>query len=268
MKIVVPVAGRGSRFKKEADRNPEYKKPKPLINIKGRPMIVWAIRSLPFVNLPDRPAKTEFIVEPKDIVFICLKEHQDKFRIGEKLKKVFSPKIHLIFISKVTRGAAETALVARDYMTKDEELIVSDSDHYFDGTNLYQAILEKEKDVVGIIPVFRPLDDEPKWSYSLFDDKKRVSAVGEKDAELAKKGAYANIGGYYFSFGKIFREEVEEVIRKGDLRGAPGKKEFYVAPIYDRLIKKGMKVKVAIIPKVWGLGTPKDVEYFERNFKG
>lgn len=268
MKIVVPVAGIGSRFKKEADRNFEYKKPKPLINIKGKPMVAWAIGSLPFVNLPDRPAKTEFIVAPKDLVFICLEIHQEEHQIKERLEELFSPEIHVILIPEVTRGAVETALVAKDYMVADEDLIISDSDHYFDGTNLYQAILEKEEDTVGIIPVFLPPDDEPKWSYSLFNDQQVVSAVGEKAIELVKKGAYANIGGYYFSSGKIFKDEAQAMIREGDLTGAPGKKEFYVAPLYDRLIKKGMKIKVAIVPKVWGLGTPKDVEYFKRNFKG
>ena len=101
----------------------------------------------------------------------------------------------------------------------------------------------------------------------MFDENNVASAVGEKDAELAKKGAWANIGGYYFSRGEIFVAEAEDMIAKNEMYGAEGKKEFYLAPVYDRLIKKGHRVEVAKIPQVWGLGTPKDVEYFEKNFQ-
>ena len=50
------------------------------------------------------------------------------------------------------------------------------------------------------------------------------------------------------------------------MSGDEDKKEFYVAPMYQRLINKGAKIVAAITPRVWGLGTPKDVEYFENNF--
>lgn len=119
---------------------------------------------------------------------------------------------------------------------------------------------------MGIIPVWRPPDREPKWSYSLLK-RDNIIAVGEKDRVLMEMGALANIGGYYFSSGKMFIKEAEAMIKENDLYGDEGKKEFYVAPLYQRLIKKGHKIIAAITPKVWGLGTPKDVEYFKKNFK-
>lgn len=267
MKIVVPMAGRGSRFQKELDQNSEYKKPKPLINVKGKPMIEWAMESLPFLDLPKRPAQTEMKVSPKDLIFISLEQQQKDYGITSLLKNLFANAINVILIPEITRGAVETALKAKDFMN-DEEMIISDSDHYFDGTNFYESIMEKDKDVVGIIPVFEPPDrNDVKWSYTLFDENKTALAVGEKDPEMAAKGAYANIGAYYFSSGSLFRKEAEEMINSGDMYGPEGKREFFVAPLYQRLIKKGMKVKAAVLPQVWGLGTPKDVKYFEGNFK-
>lgn len=266
MKIVIPMAGRGARFQAVADQNPEYKKPKPLITVGDDPMIVWALKSLPFVDLPKRPAKTSFKVTAKDLVFISLQQQQEEFGITEKMKELFGQEANVILIPEVTRGAVETALKASNFMT-DEELIVSDSDHYFDGTHLYEMISNKESDVFGIIPVFNPPDDEVKWSYTLFDEDKTALAVGEKDPELAAKGAYANIGAYYFSSGALFKKEAEEMITSGDMYGPAGKQEFYVAPLYQRLISKGTKVKAAIIPQVWGLGTPKDLEFFLKDYK-
>lgn len=267
MKVIVPMAGRGSRFQKVSDQNPEYKKPKPLINVKGKPMIEWAMESLTFLNLPKRPAQTDFKVETKDLIFISLQNQQEEYKITQLLKGVFGPQISVILIPEVTRGAVETALKAKEYMNTDEDIVISDSDHYFDGTNLYKAISQKEADVQGIIPVFPPPDEEVKWSYTLFDKDQTAIAVGEKDPELAAKGAYANIGGYYFSHGNVFVKEAEEMISHNDMYGVPGKEEFYVAPLYQRMIKKGMKIKAAIIPQVWGLGTPKDLEFFMENFK-
>lgn len=262
------MAGRGSRFQAAADQNPEYRKPKPLITIKGKPMIEWAMESLPFLNLPKRPAKTDFKVETKDLVFISLQNQQEEYKIIDLLKNVFDSNLNVILIPEVTRGAIETALKAKEYLTTDEDVIISDSDHYFDGNSLFETIKNKEADVEGIIPVFPPPDAEPKWSYTLFDENKTAIAVGEKDPELAAKGAYANIGAYYFSHGNVFVREAEEMISQNDMYGAPGKQEFYVAPLYQRMIKKGMKIKAAVTQAMWGLGTPKDVEDFIENFHG
>lgn len=251
------MAGKGSRFLDAALSNPEYKKPKPLIKIKGKPMIIWAIQSL-----------AKFEPKLNDLIFICRQDQEDEFKISLSLKELFGYGIKTVFIDQITRGAAETVLKAKEYINTDEDIIVSDSDHYFDGSFLYEKVFSKDAETQGVIPVFRPPDKDPKWSFSLVESGDVITAVGEKDKELAAKGAYANIGGYYFTHGTVFVKEVQEAIVENDLTGDEGKKEFYVAPIYQRLINKGMKIVAAITPIVWGLGTPKDVEYFEKNFKG
>jgi len=250
------MAGRGSRFLDAADLNPEYLRPKPLITINGKPMVRWALDSLSSLQMPTNK-----------LIFICRRDHEEEFQISAKLKEIFADDITVLFVDQITRGAAETVLLAKEFINTDEDIIVSDSDHYFDGAPLCEAIRNKHPETAGVIPVFQPPDNEPKWSYTLFDENNVASAVGEKDAELAKKGAWANIGGYYFSRGEIFVAEAEDMIAKNEMYGAEGKKEFYLAPVYDRLIKKGHRVEVAKIPQVWGLGTPKDVEYFEKNFQ-
>ena len=262
------MAGRGSRFLDVADLNPEYKRPKPLISILGKPMVLWAVESLPFVHLLHRPSKHKIKVFPSQLIFICRADHHKDFKIADSLRKLFGKDIKIILIDKITRGAAETVLKAKGLINTDEDMIVSDSDHFFDGRFLYKKIIQKDKKTAGIIPVWVPPDKEPKWSYALVKGKHNIIAVGEKDKTLAEMGAYANIGGYYFSSGKMFVKEVEEAITENDLTGDEGKKEFYVAPMYQRLIKKGKKIVAALTPKVWGLGTPKDVEYFEKHFKG
>ncbi len=254
MKIIIPMAGRGSRFTDLSNLNPEYKKPKPMINIKGKPMITWAVRSL-----------KSFQPKPSDFIFICRQSHEDQFKISKSLKEFFGDQIKIILIDQITRGAAETVLKANKYINT-EDIIVLDSDNYFDGSFLFEKVKNKNSQAQGVIPVFVPPDKDHTWSFSLVGKDNLITAVGEKDKILAEKGALANIGSYYFTHGNIFIKEVEAAIAENDLTGDKGKKEFYVAPIYQRLINKGMKIVAALTPKVWGLGTPKDVEYFEENF--
>src|SRR3989338_1340633 len=269
MKIVIPMAGLGTRFQKVSDQNPEYKKPKPFIIIKGEPMIKWAIASLPFARNHAQKKENHHWVEPSDLIFIILKEHDERHQIKKQLQEIYSSDIKVIVLEKVTRGAAETAYKANKYLNPEEEILITDSDHFFDGKNLADLIKNKDKDTSGIIPVFKAKNEGiPKWSYSLLKTGTNfIEKVAEKDRDLMEKGAHANILAYYFSKAKTFLEEVEDTILKNKLTGEEGKKEFYVAPIYQHLIEKGFKFQAAIIPEVWGLGTPSDLDYFLSNYK-
>lgn len=232
-------------------------------------MINWAIASLPFIRRHSQAKKPHHWVEPSDLIFVILKKHNDEHFIEKQLREIYSNEIKVIVLEKTTRGAAETAYKSKDYLNPEEEILITDSDHFFDGKNLADLIKNKDKDTDGIIPVFKAKNEGvPKWSYSLLKPGTNIiEKVAEKDRELMEKGARANIGAYYFSKAKIFLEEVEDTISKNRLTGEEGKKEFYVAPIYQHLIEKGFKFQTAIIPEVWGLGTPSDLDYFLRNYK-
>jgi len=267
MKIIIPMAGLGSRFREVADKNPEYNKPKPFIMVMGYPMVRWATGSLPFVEHPGQTVKSKLRVKPEDMTFVILKEHDHTYEIAKKLKELYSDEINMVILDKVTRGAAETVYKAKQFINPEEDLIISDSDHFFKGEYLADLIMNKDPDTAGIIPVFIPPNDGiARWSYSLTEPNSNIIIdEGEKDVELMNKGAYANIGAYYFSKGKYFLDAVEEALAKNDLTGDEGKKEFYVAPLYKKMIDKSMTLQAAITPEVWGLGTPKDLEYFLNN---
>ncbi len=254
MKAIFPMAGFGSRFSQLADKNPEYKPPKPFINVLGKPMIVWAVNSLPFIK-------------PQDLIFIVLQQHQDSYQVKDQLIKLFSPKIKVILIPHTTRGAAETALAAKPSLDPNEDIIIADSDQYLDSRNLYQAILHKTADTCGIIPVDRPIDSQIKHSYTLADANNLAIKVAEKDPVLAAQGAYSNIGAYYFTKAKIFTQAIESIIKANAVSGPPDRQEFYVAPIYQYLIEHHQPVYIAPSPNAWRLGTPEDLEYFNTHFK-
>ena len=43
--------------------------------------------------------------------------------------------------------------------------------------------------------------------------------------------------------------------------------EFYVAPVYNEAIADGKSIKTYKINKMWGLGTPEDLNYYLKNKK-
>ncbi len=264
MKIIIPMAGAGSRFKQISDQNPEYAVKKPLIKVKGVPMIKWATSSYRFLQQDSQENKP---VKLSDLVFICLKEHDKEYGIGRELIRIYSSKIRIIWLESPTRGAAETALKASDFIEDNEDIIISDSDHYFDATPLWNSIQNKDENVVGILPVIKPPDTKPTWSYVRSPDGIHVTDVKEKDPKLALTG-YGILGGYYFSKSRIFKLETENMIKENDVSGQSDKKEFYVSQIYRRLLLKGNKIEMALIKAGWVIGTPEHLDYFLKTYKG
>ena len=43
--------------------------------------------------------------------------------------------------------------------------------------------------------------------------------------------------------------------------------EFYVCPVFNEAISDGFKIKTFDVPKMWGIGTPEDLNYFLENYK-
>ena len=264
MKIIVPMAGLGTRFQKVAHLNEEYRKPKPFIMVHDHPMVRWATGSLPFVQHPGDEPKEYHWVKPADLIFIILKSHDTEYKIEKGLRDIYSNEINVVILPEVTRGAAETAYQAKSFVSDDEDVLITDSDHHFNGIPLMKLIIEQHPETAGIIPVFRARNEGiPKWSYSLMKQGSNfVEKVAEKDRALMEAGAFANIGAYYFSKAKHFFSEAADVIKNNRRSGDPQKGEFYIAPLYQNLIEKGHKIQAVEIPEVWGLGTPDDLDYF------
>ena len=237
MKIVIPIAGRGSRF-----REVGYVEPKPLIKVLQRPMIQWALDCVDYLA--------------DDLIFICLEEQIDHDHLDERLKSLFSDAISIVTTDGITEGAACTVLLARDLIDTDEECIVYNSDQYFKSP-LTEAIQSRLDDVAGIIPVFKATSS--KWSYAKLGPDGYVAEVAEK----VPISTHATVGLYCFAHGADFVWAADQMISKDVRRN----NEFYVCPVYNELIQRGDKIQIVESEFMWGLGTPEDVEHFERYYR-
>lgn len=72
-----------------------------------------------------------------------------------------------------------------------------------------------------------------------------------------------NCGIYYYKKGADYIKYAEQMISK-DIRV---RGEFYVCPIFNEFIGDDKKIKIYNIEKMWGIGTPEDLEYFIENYK-
>lgn len=232
LNIVIPMAGRGSRFAEAG-----YKNPKPLIDIYGHPMIEYVTKNI--------TPKCEH-----RFIYICQEEHLVKFHLDDELKKM-SPNCEIVTIDHITEGAACTVLLAEKYINNQDALMIANSDQYVD-CNIDQY-LEKLGNDDGLIMTM-PADD-PKWSFIKYDEDGYVQMVREKEVISSE----ATVGIYNYKHGSDFVKYAHQMIDK-NIRV---NNEFYVAPVYNEMIADRKKIVFENVGKsMYGLGIPSDLNYF------
>ena len=237
LNIVLPIAGRGSRFSAVG-----YVEPKPLIPVHGTPMIEVVVNNL-------RPAC------PHRFIFLSLREHLDNWPMADILRRA-APGCEIVPVDTVTEGAACTVLLAESFIDSDQPLMIANTDQYIaaDMDDYIEQSVKTGCD--GLIMTFTASD--PKWSFVRKGANGGIVEVVEKRVVSDE----ATVGIYNFRRGSDFVRSVHAMIR-ADLR-VNG--EFYVAPTYNQLIAEGATIRSYRIPPegegMFGLGTPEDLDKF------
>ncbi|MCC6972924.1 MAG: glycosyltransferase family 2 protein [Anaerolineae bacterium] len=237
MIVVVPMAGRGSRF---ADKG--VTTPKPLIPVLGKPMVAWALRSLEGVAY-------------SRLIFVALREHEEHFGVAALLKELTKGKAEVMLIDQVTEGQLATVLVAREVINHEEGILVASSDTYIDSA-IGRDIQTCPPECRGLISVTNMPGE--RWSFARVDEHGNVVEVAEK----VRISDHASTGLYYFSSGRELVAVGESMIRASEkTRG-----EYYVIPVYQKLIARGGLVRLSHAKRMWDMGTPEALAEFERHF--
>lgn len=232
--VVMPMAGRGSRFAQVG-----YQAPKPLIDVMGKPMYAWATDSLPL----DHATK---------LIFICLEEHLRGLGLEEDIERRYGQyKPVVISLSKVTQGQACTVLEAREHIAPSDPVLIFNADTWCK-TSLSARLPQLVAQYAGVLGVFEAPGD--RWSFARTDETGRVVEVAEKK----RISNWASTGLYLFSSGKEFVSEADAMIAADERVNG----EFYVAPLYNRLIAKGRPIAIDVAEDVGVMGTPEDLAQF------
>jgi dTDP-glucose pyrophosphorylase len=155
----------------------------------------------------------------------------------------------------MTEGAACTALLAKELINNNEELIIANSDQWVNWNNQHFLTFLRDNNADGGIVTF--YSTHPKWSFIKLDDEGKVTAVAEKKPI----SNIATVGIYYFKKGKYFVEAAEQMIKKNIRTN----NEFYIAPAYNEMIQVNKKILNYPIAEMRGLGTPEDLSKFLEN---
>ena len=236
MNVLIPMAGRGSRF---ADVG--YTFPKPLIEVNGKPMIQVVLENL---NIE------------ANYTFVVRKEHYEKYSL-QYLLTLIAPGCNIIQVDELTEGSACTTLLAKEFIDNDDPLLLANSDQFMEW-NSNECLYAFNADGIdaGIL-TFKAT--HPKWSYAKVGEDGFVSEVAEKKPISDD----ATVGVYFWKKGSDYVKYAEQMIEK-DVRV---NNEFYICPVFNEAIADGKKIRIKEIERMWGIGTPEDLNYFLEHYK-
>ena len=210
--LVLPMAGRGSRFYKDG-----FPVPKPLIEIRERPFFYWAARSI------------EKFIPCADLTFVVLQEHVDGFGIDAEIRKFF-PDAKLTVLSDVTEGAAVTALRGVEALPGGEPVLFNDCDHLFRSTEFERFCADDSAEADGALLTFE--SSCPAYSYLKYDASGCVCGTAEK--VVVSRDAIC--GAYYFKDKETYQSACEAYLQNCAYQ------EFFLSGVYNAALAQSRRI--------------------------
>jgi dTDP-glucose pyrophosphorylase len=232
------MAGRNRRFTEAG-----YKTPKFLLQAHGKSCLEWSVDSLP-------------LLKDDQLVFIGLREHEDGFQLETWLRGRYAEqRLAFAWLDSVTGGQSETVMKARHLIDAEDCMAIFNIDTAFTSRNLRSKM---EEDWDGVLGSFHAIEN--RFSFAKIDGSGLVLEVKEKVAI----SNHALTGFYSFRKSKHFFEQADCAIKNNSREAG----EFYVAPLYNKLIENGRRFTIDPVESCHILGTPEEYEAFRtRDFK-
>jgi len=224
MQVLVPIGPRDSHFPES-----EYFFPKPLVDIRGKPMIERAIAPLKRLRGVNGPVRFLFVTQEED----C-----SRFSLDNVLNLITDGAAETVRLTSPTEGAVCSCLMAIDKIDPDDELIIANSDQVIDAE--LRAIVRDfaARDLDAAVITFASV--HPRWSYVLTDGEGQVTQAAEK--RVISNRAIA--GFYYYRQARDFLATAMTLI----LNGQSTQGRYFVSETLNELILRGKRVGHTEIP--------------------
>lgn len=235
--IVLPMAGRGSRFASAG-----FTTPKPLIEVDGGPMFLKALSSLDNIKCPKR------------YTIIIREEHEQQYNLSGLLKDAL-PEVNIIATNDTPIGSAADALRAEKYLQDDEGVVVLDCDLWFSSSSyneMVESALNTTEPSAGLLTFTA---NNPRYSYAQIDSSNRVIRTAEKQVI----SEHAITGAYFFSTAQLFADSINELVKEPLGENMP---EYYLSLAYNIIIKRGIIVNAAYVDQFASFGTPEELKEY------
>lgn len=211
MKIIVPMAGRGSRLRPHT-----LTVPKPLIPIAGKPIVHRLVEDIAGVINQDI----------EEIAFIIHKDFGDQvpkdlIAIAEKLGAKGT-----IYYQEQPLGTAHAIMSAKDSMSGPVVVAYADT--------LFRADFALDTTADSVIWV-KQVEDPSAFGVVQLNDKNEIVDFVEKPTDFVSD--LAIIGIYYFKSGETLRNELQYLLDNNIMKGG----EYQLTDGLENMKQKGMK---------------------------
>jgi NDP-sugar pyrophosphorylase family protein len=244
--LIIPMAGIGKRFLDE-----KYKKPKPLIKVSGKEMVIQATRALP---------------EFERSLFLVRKNMKDSQKIKKKVNKIFKNS-DVVLIPGYTGGQLCTIDVGIDYLLKKNSRLINspvtitscDSKLIYDHKKLINLLNDKDTDIIVLgLKNYPEAIKKPNMFGWLYISDGRVKKVSVKKKINGKENSII-LGTFIFKKMKYFIESSTLLKnRKGKVN-----QEYYVDSCLNDAIEMGLKCRMLEVDSFVSWGTPNELKTFE-----
>lgn len=209
MKVIIPLAGKGTRLRPHT-----YITPKPMMKVAGKPVMSYVLDELKKLG------------NVEQVIYITghLKEKVEEYARAEM-------DVPSVFIEqKIQDGTAGAIALARDYVDQPVLIIFVDT--------IFDADLTKVKsvDADGIIWV-KEVEDYQRFGVVVTDKDGNMTKIVEKPKTPISKRA--NIGLYYIRNWKLLFEGISHVLEQPKNQG-----EYFLTDAFQYMIDKGAKIRV------------------------
>ncbi|MDZ7772829.1 MAG: sugar phosphate nucleotidyltransferase [Balneolaceae bacterium] len=226
MKLIIPMAGRGTRVRPHS-----HTVPKPLLPVAGKMIVERIVET--FVRTLDRKIT--------EIVFILGPDFGREIRESlEAMSERHGAEAHFR-IQEVAEGTAHAVYSAEDQL--DGECIIVFADTLFDTEGTVS--LEGADSVIWL----KQVDDPSRFGVAVYEGDRITDFVEKPDEPISDQ---AIIGVYYFRDASSLKEEIEYLL-DNDIRGHGD--EFQLTDALDRMLKKGDVFKRASVDEWLDCGT-------------
>ena len=239
------MAGLGKRFFKS-----DFNLPKPLIPIKNKPMFIQAAKSMPKSKLN---------------IFVCNKKLVKQYNIRKILSKEFKNKFKLITVKRTTKGQANTCLLAKKFLKKNDKIFIHSCDSLirFDSSNLKKDLnLFK-----GIIYTTKPntthIKNIKSYGWVNLKNNKIHKITCKKKASRAPKKDFVIIGTFAFQNKTIFLKLTRELIKSKQTIN----NEYYLDMVFKLAFENKNKIKNVKVKKYFSWGTPDELYIWKKKIK-
>lgn len=228
------MAGKGTRTQSLGEF-------KPFIEINGYKIIFWFLFSI-----------KRLLKNDDQIIFVTTEYFAKKFKVKKEIQQLLKElniksKFNIIKTPNNPAGQSISVEFAKKIVNMNDPLIIANPDQYID--------FDLPKNIKNsYLPLYVQLGNKSGF----------VSIKNGLITKFVEKNNISNLactGIYITAKAKWLFSAIKEQIKSKDMLNG----EFYLGPVFNYIIKKGLKVEPLMIRAKYDLGNTEDIKSFKEN---